>query len=486
MSKVASWVRKRIHLRADSGAIAPLFAILMAGGALIATIGLVVDFGNVYIQKRIVQNAADNVVETMAVHCAGAASGVDCLNDDFTNVTVTGVTFQSTPAATLMSQLANPDGGTGVTITNICGKSAIPHSIPACPPLDTSNPNECKVDLANASPSDPRPNYLRVYTESTPTQPFFVTFSLDSRQFYYESACSQMYWGKAGAIKPSSTTVPIMIGMCELTVNSTSPVVAIAGDTNEASCSVADRAGTVYTANGRGWRQFDTAATTANCWTLSLGGCNYVSLPAAPTQVFVNKVKSSIDQSVLSPVYDKVGGSNVIRAFVNFKLLAYRFPSATGVTYTTYPQGTLSSATVASGTKVITVDSFGSLKVGDKLTVKAISPAPPSNKNPAMNGTVTALTTTVVGTTTTRKITFTVNSATDASATVYSTWAVSETTSTQTCSQASAFCIWGEYQNRIRSSSGGDFNSTIGYVKLADETSTVVPDFGYILVRHER
>ncbi|MFM5905726.1 MAG: hypothetical protein ACKORF_06470 [Micrococcales bacterium] len=484
MSKIASFLKR--SLAQDNGALAPLFAILLAGGALIATIGLVVDFGNVYVEKRAVQFAADNIVETMAVHCAGSANGASCLTDNFTNVSITGVTVQTTSAATLMSQLANPKGGTNITVTNICGKSVRSLGIPACPALNTADPNECKVDLANASPTDPRPNYLRVYTKSAPKQPFFVTFSLDNRKYYYETACSQMYWGKAGALKPSSTTVPVMIGMCEISVNSASNVVAIAGDTNEASCSVVDRAGTTFTANGRGWRQFDTAAATANCWTLLLGGCNPVALPAAPTQVFVNKFKSSIDQGLLTPVYDKVGGYLTIRAFTNFKLLAYRFPRATGVTDTTYPTASTASTTVASGTKTFTVNSYGSLKVGDSVQVQAIVPALADNKLPAMIGNVTALTTTTVSGAIVRKITFTITSAVNTTTTSYSSWAVSETTSTNTCSNVSAFCIWGEYQNRIRSSSGGDFNSGAGYVKLADETSTAVPDFGYILVRHER
>ncbi|MFM7011666.1 MAG: TadE/TadG family type IV pilus assembly protein [Betaproteobacteria bacterium] len=485
MPKIASFLKR--SLAQDNGALAPLFAILLAGGALIATIGLVVDFGNVYVEKRAVQFAADNIVETMAVHCAGSANGASCLTDNFTNVSITGVTVQTTSAATLMSQLANPKGGTNITVTNICGKSVRSLGIPACPALNTADPNECKVDLANASPTNPRPNFLRVYTQTAPKQPFFVTFSLDNRTYYYETACSQMYWGKAGALKPSSTTVPVMIGMCEISVNSTSNVVAIAGDTNEASCSVVDRAGTTFTANGRGWRQFDTSAATGNCWTLLLGGCSPVALPAAPTQVFVNTFKSSIDQGLLTPVYDKVGGSLTIRAFTNFKLLAYRFPRATGVTDTTYPTASTASTTVASGTKIFTVNSYGSLKIGDTLEVKAIDASLADNKLPTMNGTVLDLITTS-GTdgSIVRNVKFTITGATNTTTKSYSSWAVSETTSTNTCSNASAFCIWGEYQNRIRSSSGGDFNSGAGYVKLADETSTAVPDFGYILVRHER
>ena len=109
-------------------------------------------------------------------------------------------------------------------------------------------------------------------------------------------------------------------------------------------------------------------------------------------------------------------------------------------------------------------------------------------------GKVTATPTTVVGSTITKKITFSITGTSGSSTTVVTAWSISETTSGNTCnnigssssSSSSVYCIWGEYQNRVKSHSEDDDNHSEEHVKLADESSDDVPDFGYILVKHER
>ena len=495
MSKVISNITRKFSANGDNGAIAPLFAILLAGGALIATIGLVVDFGHVYMEKRIVQNSADNVADAIAQHCSNAASGVDCLNDNYTTVNVLGVTTASQSASLFIERVANPAGGTAVTVTHVCGVSVTPHGIPACDALNTSNPNECKVDLANSSPTDPRPNFIRVYTQSQPSQPFFATFTLNNSTLYYETACAQTYWGVAGSITTNANTLPVMIGMCEISVNTSSNIVGITGDSNESSCTVSDRESHTFTANGRGWRQFDPTSISKACWTLNLGGCDHVPLTTTPTstyQAMINNMKLNLDKNTLVPVYDKVNGKYKIRAFVNFKLLAFRFPTATGIAGPVYPTSTTSALIASSGTRTFTVPSFGSLKVNDTIIVRPTAPA--SLVNSWMTGKVTATTTTVVGATITKKITFSITGTSGSSTTVVTAWSISETTSGNTCnnigssssSSSSVYCIWGEYQNRVKSHSEDDDNHSEEHVKLADESSDDVPDFGYILVKHER
>ena len=495
MSKVIRNTVSKLFARREHGAIAPLFAILLAGGALIATIGLVVDFGHVYIEKRVVQNAADNVADAIAQHCSNAASGVDCLTDDYTTVNTLGVTTATQTAALFLERVANPAGGANVSVTHVCGVSTTPHGIPACEALNPANPNECKVDLANASPTDPRPNFIRVYVQSTPSQPFFATFSLDNQQLYYETACAQTYWGVAGSITTNANTLPVMIGMCEIAVNTSSNVVGITGDANESSCSVTDRESHNFTANGRGWRRFDPTAISKACWTLNLGGCDNVALATTPTSTYqstINNMLLNIDKNTLVPIYDKVNGKFKIRAFANFKLLAFRFPTATGISAPVYPTSNTSALLASSGTRTFTVPSFGSLKVNDTIIVRPTAPA--SLVNSWMTGKVTATTTTVVGSTITKKITFSITGTSGSSTTTVTAWSIAETTSGNTCnnigssssSSSNVYCIWGEYQNRVKSHSEDDDNHSEEHVKLADESSEDVPDFGYILIKHER
>ena len=66
-----------LTLSDDRGAITTLFAILLGSGLLLAILGLVVDGGQVMVQKQLVRNAADAVSEAVAVHCAKATPGID-------------------------------------------------------------------------------------------------------------------------------------------------------------------------------------------------------------------------------------------------------------------------------------------------------------------------------------------------------------------------------------------------------------------------
>ena len=59
--------------RDDGGAVATVVAILLAGGVLLGFLALVVDVGQIYVEREELQTGADAAVLAVAKACATAA-----------------------------------------------------------------------------------------------------------------------------------------------------------------------------------------------------------------------------------------------------------------------------------------------------------------------------------------------------------------------------------------------------------------------------
>mgnify|MGYP000561875384 CR=1 FL=1 len=326
----------------DRGAIVVLFVVLLATGVLLATAGLVVDLGRTYVHQKNVQRAADEVAQALALHCDKTAINTNCLTNTVATVTATGTTSQS--VTSFLNGVANPRGNDGYTVTKTCGYSVRNLGLPACPAL-TAAKTDCKVAMSSST------EWVRVYVTAPPLTRLLGDLQNDNNT-YQDTACAESYYGKVGAIKIDSTTspLPFVVGFCEIAHDSSAQMMII-GESNESSCTVTDRNNTSFSANGRGWRVFNTAsspATNAYCWTIStVNGCTTVALSTKTTSTsvyttFLNLVKANLNKANLVPVVDKVGTLTLVKGFASFKLQGFKFPTISGIlpaTTTVTPTG---------------------------------------------------------------------------------------------------------------------------------------------------
>ncbi len=334
----------------DRGAIGVIFAILLATGVIFSTVGIVVDLGRVYVHQKLVQKAADEVAQAMALHCQKTAINTSCLANTFDTKGIFGNNSQDLES--YLSGIANAHGTEGITIDKICGYSNRNLSLPACDPLSSAQ-WDCKQDLTSAY------DWVRVYTSSPVMSPILASFGKEDKGQFQEHACGQSFWGKAGSIRVDSTTspLPFMIGMCEISVDANATRNLIVADLNESSCDVTDRTGLTYKSNGRGWRLFNTAATPATnayCWTISLtNACTPLALSTKTSSstvylAFINLVKANLNKINAAPIFEKNNSGYYVRGFVGFKIVGFKFPTITGVsaaTTTVTPSGYVWPAT---------------------------------------------------------------------------------------------------------------------------------------------
>ena len=327
-----------LTLSDDRGAITTLFAILLGSGLLLAILGLVVDGGQVMVQKQLVRNAADAVSEAVAVHCAKATPGIDCLMDNYNTLNITnGNVVASVPNADFLNTVANPRGS-DIAITQICGHSTTATGLGPCPPLSSST-NDCKTDLAMYSQYT---DWVRVYTSSNPAgiQPAFENFLTDQPQSYQETACSQVYWGKANAISVDSTgnQLPFMFGICDVAVNSLGTTVQLTGDAASSACTATDRSGTTISSSTRGFLEFDPSNTGNSCWALGATTCSNVPLnttksrtgltyPTLGYSALISSLRLKLNRTVLLPVVTQVGSTYTVKSYAAFTLQGFNFPT---------------------------------------------------------------------------------------------------------------------------------------------------------------
>jgi hypothetical protein len=100
----------------DRGAVATVFALLLGGGVLLGVMALVVDVGQIYVERDELQSGADSAALAIAKSCATEA--VDC---------------DSVGVHDLAQRYANDNSGDGVSeVAEVCGW--LPGVLPECGP----------------------------------------------------------------------------------------------------------------------------------------------------------------------------------------------------------------------------------------------------------------------------------------------------------------------------------------------------------------
>lgn len=175
---------RRYLRRDDRGAVAVMFAILLAGGVLLGMLGLVVDVGRLYTEREELQTSADAAALAVAKACAADPSS--CV-----------ITERQEVAA----KYADANASDGTSAFSICGVlPGVPGLDPCTPPAD--NLTRCIGDVPAGAP------YLEVRTStrlpdgSSLLPPSFAQAMLGNEGYdgTQVGACARVAWGapKAG------------------------------------------------------------------------------------------------------------------------------------------------------------------------------------------------------------------------------------------------------------------------------------------------
>ena len=177
----------RERFRHDRGAVATVFAILLAGGVLLGMLAIVVDMGQLYAEREELQSGADAAVIALAEKCARAETAGDCSMADL---------------ATIAASYANLNARDGAsTILEICGNVPLSIGIAACTdPVD--NLTDCIPGEATGSAK-----YVEVRTGTQTSDdkyllpPTFAQMLLGNGDYAGSAvrACARASWGAPAA-----------------------------------------------------------------------------------------------------------------------------------------------------------------------------------------------------------------------------------------------------------------------------------------------
>jgi len=195
MSRLITKLFAGVRRSEDEGAIATIVAILLAGGVLMGMLALSVDVGQLYAERRQLQNGADASVLAVAQDCA---KGTSC--------------DTTTSASSVAGQYANANANDAVSrVTSLCGRGHA--SLVPC------NPPSASIYDCPALPTSPTP-FVEVQTStltsggSTLLPPTFAKLLLGNSGYQGKTvtACAQAAWGPPTSI---TSTLPVTISLCE-------------------------------------------------------------------------------------------------------------------------------------------------------------------------------------------------------------------------------------------------------------------------------
>jgi hypothetical protein len=205
MARLKAFASKKTskQSRSQRGAVIVLVAILFGSGVLIGMISLVVDSGQLLLEKTITQISADNVASALAHDCAANTS--ECTSTIAASnslVTISRSTFSKHPPA-IVSVCGNP---LAVTLHSTLSRCA----------GFTGIPRDCVTPSANYSA------YVRVYTGYTAASGGTPLFPLLNNLIHGTNsnpsimACSQAAWGTVSSVASSAGAMPfpIAISLC--------------------------------------------------------------------------------------------------------------------------------------------------------------------------------------------------------------------------------------------------------------------------------
>ncbi len=206
---------RRLTSHGDRGAVAPLVAILMAGGVVLGMLTLSVDVGNIMWERRQLQNGADATSLALANICA----------NDATKCNPTTTVGQLAPLAN-----ANAADGTqqfsahSGTVNGQCSRFPNAFGMPRCDSA-TTDANVAALEQCPPIPTWMRSgngltvNYVETYTRTRSTAanntilPSFFAETITGADTTSVSACARAAWGPAGPT--SSKVMPLVISECD-------------------------------------------------------------------------------------------------------------------------------------------------------------------------------------------------------------------------------------------------------------------------------
>ncbi|WP_319459203.1 Tad domain-containing protein [Micromonospora sp. RTP1Z1] len=178
---------------ADRGAVALTVGLLLGSGVLLGMAALVVDVGNLYVERGQLQNGADAAAARVGQICA------------------TNLKACSAPAVTELQDVtdryAEENANDGAAATTVCGRGG---DLPACPPWQ-----DRLTDCVGPPPQSG--SYVEVHSStlgddgSTVLPPVFAQAVVGGYQGAQVGACSRVAWGAP----KRAATLAMTISACD-------------------------------------------------------------------------------------------------------------------------------------------------------------------------------------------------------------------------------------------------------------------------------
>lgn len=197
-------VRRRPYIarlrQGERGAVGTIVAVLLLGGVVMGMLALTVDVGNIWLERRQLQNAADATAMALAKTCAASST---C---DPTSVAAVADLLGKNSFVDQKSQFDKsvyPEGacGRGVALDN-------------CDPARNSAANLARCPELPSWLSSSTTKYVETYakTETASSGDRLLPWFGDKNAAPSEVACARAAWGPAGGTGP---TLPMTLGLCD-------------------------------------------------------------------------------------------------------------------------------------------------------------------------------------------------------------------------------------------------------------------------------
>ena len=318
----------------ETGATTAVFSIVVLIGVMAGTFALVVDGGQLFLERRVVQNVADASTLYLAQTCA---MGQNCATNN--------------PSA--YAQNNSPDLNS--EITEICGKTPLP----GCAPLDATRRDCLSVPAANS-------NFVRVRSQTrtidggTALSPAFGGLFGDGNPddgTWTLHGCSQAIWGAPSRL---TVTLPLAISICSYVLPTSSStgnptLIKSYSTANEVCTSKTDLNGAIISGTNTGLAPIVVPGMDPTCTTgayLNTGELVNYAIPSRVSNL-CSGIVAKFDALVLAsapasyiPVFNESFLSNGDR---KFKVLSFVRFKLTGFSYGGAVKGTSSSQIALKG-----------------------------------------------------------------------------------------------------------------------------------------
>jgi hypothetical protein len=291
----------------DRGAIAVIVALLLGSGVLLGMAALVVDVGNIYVEREQLQTGADAGALKIAQVCATDPSGC---------------TSSSVDIARRYADLNSARGSAGVSV---CGRGGDLQDCPA--------PSGGLTDCMGAAPASG--DFVEVHTStrlpdgSTALPPAFAQAVVGGYRGPTVGACARAAWGT-----PSSARLAMTISACEWNTYTTNGasfpdppverVIYLHDGSDAGACEPAGASG------GFGWL-YDQKG---DCRTPVVAGGTYQGEPDSNVSSGCETLLSGLSgRPVLMPVYNAVTGRGrnltyTLAGFAAFVVTGWHLPGS--------------------------------------------------------------------------------------------------------------------------------------------------------------